>query len=542
MSAALQTSSKERRRLLRQVLVPVAALIIMAVLVNVFLVLRAAELVDSERAAAQRQSVASVIKRLPSKLARFAGDYALWDEFYLEMQRPSIESWAEENLGPYIGPTFGVTETWLVSSSDEVIYGWSSDSPDPIAAYNEADGLRNFVEAARSEPDGDVSRPIAGHVVLHGKLHTAVAVVLLPSSPDLLSDPQRPRNVFVVLSDVEQTGFRELSEDFQLGGLAFSPGGGAAKSDQFPVYGLGDQVIGYLVWSPRANTVTLMTGYWQSFGLLIFSLVVAMTMLAFRWTRMIQRLESVTVTARASEEASAAKSAFIANMSHELRTPLNAIIGFSEIMAEERFGAHAVPRYRDYARDVLRSGRHLLAVINDVLSVAKIEAGQHQFSVAPCNVADVVDDVVRMMEYEARKRSVGLTVAPSSAGSCVLADETALRQILVNLVGNALKFTPAGNVEISWCNTASDMVDITVADTGIGIAADKLSQLGTPFFQVADVWVRNEGGMGLGLSIVRGMTQAMGGTMTIQSEELRGTAVRVILPAASRAAGRQSAA
>ena len=181
----------------------------------------------------------------------------------------------------------------------------------------------------------------------------------------------------------------------------------------------------------------------------------------------------------------------------------------------------------------MTSGRHLLGVINDVLAVARIEAGQHSFEIDSCDVAEIAEEALRMVRQDAADRGVALHAATNEM--LVLADARGLRQILLNLLSNAVKFTnEGGRVSISWNERRMDnTVEIAVSDTGVGIPADKIPLLGTPFFQVSDVLARNHAGMGLGLSIVTSMAKGMGGSVQIHSVVNAGTTVRVRLPAAA---------
>ncbi|MFN7535897.1 MAG: PAS domain-containing sensor histidine kinase [Brevundimonas sp.] len=236
-----------------------------------------------------------------------------------------------------------------------------------------------------------------------------------------------------------------------------------------------------------------------------------------------------------AEAANQAKSEFLANMSHELRTPLNAINGFSEIMATEMFGPLGDDRYRGYAEDILRSGQHLLSLINDILDMAKIEAGKLTLHLEPVSLEEVCQDVIRLMRGKAEE--AGLTLALDAAPLETLdADYRALKQVILNLVSNAIKFTPhGGRVDVLTRRTPEDRYEIAVADTGIGIATADLARLAQPFEQVEGQHAKTNQGTGLGLALSKSLVELHGGTLEMESVLGKGTVVRVTLPVAQPA-------
>jgi PAS domain S-box-containing protein len=222
------------------------------------------------------------------------------------------------------------------------------------------------------------------------------------------------------------------------------------------------------------------------------------------------------------------KTEFLANMSHELRTPLNAIIGFSEVISSALFGpldAH----YRDYAQDINGSGHHLLRIINDLLDLSKIEAGRLELRDTPVPIATIFETCRRMVSDRATVTDVTLDFHPTELE--VSADELRLEQVLLNLVSNAVKFTPTGGrVTVSATVSASGEVAISVADTGIGMASDDIPRALQPFGQIDNSLARPHGGTGLGLPLAQRLVELHGGTMTIDSQLGEGTTVTVVLP------------
>jgi two-component system cell cycle sensor histidine kinase PleC len=232
-----------------------------------------------------------------------------------------------------------------------------------------------------------------------------------------------------------------------------------------------------------------------------------------------------------AETANASKTAFLANMSHELRTPLNAILGFSEIIAEECFGLVGNPQYKDYARDIHASGAHLLSLINDLLDIAKIEAGRMELLPAPLDARGMLDAALKLVITKAAEKRQALTVRVEPSCPALYADERALKQIMINLVSNAVKFTPpGGHIEVIADRAADGFFRLTVRDDGPGIPRAKLDTIFVPFSQVDNHFDRQAGGTGLGLALVKGLAELHGGRAWIESELNHGCAVFVALP------------
>ncbi len=248
-----------------------------------------------------------------------------------------------------------------------------------------------------------------------------------------------------------------------------------------------------------------------------------------------------------AESANAAKSGFLANMSHELRTPLNAINGFSEIMMHEMFGPLGDRRYKEYAHDILSSGQHLLALINDILDMSKIEAGKMALSLDWMQIDDVVTDVARLMRNRADAANLVLSTSVAPGLPEIEADYRAVKQILLNLVSNAIKFTPAGGrVDIKvWSlgeETADHRLQIKVCDTGIGIAQEDIGRLAQPFEQIETQHAKAQAGTGLGLALTKSLVEMHGGVFEIESEQGLGTTVSFTLPVKRNSRGKVSAA
>lgn len=231
-----------------------------------------------------------------------------------------------------------------------------------------------------------------------------------------------------------------------------------------------------------------------------------------------------------AEHAAHTKSAFLANMSHELRTPLNAINGFSEILAHELYGPLGDARYKGYAHDILASGQHLLDMINDILDMAKIEAGKMTINPQPIDPVDPVDAAVRMIRRKAEDKGIQIVLEAQPGLPDLDADHRAIRQMVLNLLSNAIKFTDSGGTITVTVEQRGPDIQIGVTDTGIGIPIEDMPRLAKPFEQVSGSRDRNYEGTGLGLALTKSFAEMHGGHMSLSSIEGEGTSVSILLP------------
>jgi cell cycle sensor histidine kinase DivJ len=240
--------------------------------------------------------------------------------------------------------------------------------------------------------------------------------------------------------------------------------------------------------------------------------------------------QALDVARAESDRANAAKTRFLATMSHELRTPLNAIIGFSEMLVNEEQMRLDGAKRREYARLINDSGNHLLAVVNGILDMSKMETGDFEITPEPFAPAKVVSNCCDILALRAREAGLDLVMRNAEDLPDVVADKRAFKQIMLNLLSNAIKFTDRGGRIIIASRRDGDRLVVSVEDNGVGISAADLPRIGNPFFQARSAYDRRHDGTGLGLSIVKGLVSLHGGDMQVRSELGKGTAISIHLP------------
>jgi len=234
-----------------------------------------------------------------------------------------------------------------------------------------------------------------------------------------------------------------------------------------------------------------------------------------------------------AEQANRAKSVFLTMMSHELRTPLNAILGFSELGPAIKAEPPLPAQVHEYFGLIHQSGDHLLRMINDILDISKVEAGKMELERTDLDVGDAIDSALRLIAHQAKAQGQTLEVTIGTPPPRLFADERAVRQVLFNLLSNAIRFTPAGGiVGVVAAATADGGASLVVHDTGVGVPQDQIARLTIPFEQIDNSYSRSHGGTGLGLPLVDGLVRLHGGSLTIESEVGVGTRVTVRFPPA----------
>jgi two-component system, cell cycle sensor histidine kinase PleC len=298
-----------------------------------------------------------------------------------------------------------------------------------------------------------------------------------------------------------------------------------------------------LLYAPRLHGTAIPAAA-LSIGVIVYFLVVARRLHASASNSMsfqaekdslIAELEQAKLNSdearRRAESANLAKSRFLATMSHELRTPLNAVLGFSEVMKGELFGAHSVAAYKEYSADIHASGQHLLMLINEILDLSRVEAGRYDLKEESVSLNGVVEECLRLLWMRIERRHLVITEAMEGGLPRIWADERAVRQVTLNLLTNAIKFTPQGGsitIKVGWTRSGGQY--LSIRDTGPGIPPDEIPIVLSSFGRGALAQKNAEEGTGLGLPIVKGLVELHGGQFRLNSTLRVGTEVIVIFP------------
>jgi signal transduction histidine kinase len=265
--------------------------------------------------------------------------------------------------------------------------------------------------------------------------------------------------------------------------------------------------------------------------LLVLALVAFLSIeLGSFYRRLRSSEDSLRDSLNRANEANHAKTMFLANMSHELRTPLNAIIGFSELIERQAFGPVS-EKYRAYVTDILQSGRHLLSIVNQLLDMASIEANKDRLERRPMDPKAALNSAVTMIRGTAQAAGVTIDLEEGDLPATVIGNERAFRQIVANLVSNAVKFSPqGGRVRVSGRADGPDWIALTIVDQGVGMAPSDRAKLFTPFWRGENAWTRRSDGIGLGLALTRRLIEGLGGSIEVESEPGKGSRFTVRLP------------
>jgi signal transduction histidine kinase len=281
-----------------------------------------------------------------------------------------------------------------------------------------------------------------------------------------------------------------------------------------------DQVLGTLLVG-RATT-----GEFPQTTIDLLETFAAQSALAIHNARVYQELE---VQGRALDAANRHKSEFLANMSHELRTPLNAVIGFSEVLGDELFG-DLNEKQAEYVGDIHESGRHLLSLINDILDLSKVEAGHMELDLARFPLHPAIDNALTLVSERAARRGLTLTSKIDELPDEMVGDERKFKQILLNVLSNAIKFTPAGGQVTLTGQCHDSWIEIEIRDTGVGISAEEQTRVFDAFQQAGRDYARKAEGTGLGLTLTRQFVELHGGSIKVASAPDEGSTFTIKLP------------
>jgi signal transduction histidine kinase len=476
-----------------------------------------AQVGDSRQRAIEQTVIASALKHAREKLNDTLAQNAYWDSAYDHVTEPVDRGWVDTHLGAYSAQTAGIPLTAIFTPQNAVAYEYSTPAlrrdASELAGNTTVKALVARALSANRIP------PVApaAFVQVGGRMFIGAAQRIVPNDSRAHTHLSR-RFVLAYFLPLDEAGLTALQSDFRVAALGWSKNPDEAHAS-IPVHDANGRTVQFLEWRAATPGATFAKAA-APYALICFMLVAGIQLIVLRsWFQAACKLRDESVV----------RTMFFANASHELRTPLNAIIGFSECLATEMFGPLS-NRYRDYAKDILASGKLLLSIVNDVLDLTRINSSE-TIAAAPLLFAASLTQPLRLLNEYAKPGSVAIRFSDRSRNAVVQANEKALNQIFLNLGSNAVKFSPRGGaVDILLSRDEKDeYVELSVRDHGPGIPADKLRQVGQPFFQAHH---DREGrpGSGLGLAIVKALAAKLGGEFKLDSSVGVGTTALIRLP------------
>jgi len=513
-----------------------AAILGASVLVILWVLGTASSDMDRVQNAGQTQLVHAMIKTYQNRVASEVADYVSWSELDDYTKGPGDPVFENNSLGPYLKETFGTDDVFIIGRSGKVIYAYRARKGQATAeTLAHTPQMQQLARSAFAAEDAGHRRMFSGIFSLD-VLPAIVAASTIHPPEIKASVPSQ--FVLIEAQEAPPVGVARLGKEYGLAGLAVSAGNGPGIALLNP-WGRPSGLS--ISWMSAASGRQLFNRVLPVILLIGIVAALAFVGVAITWWRFLSHLkegedrvlaaelEATRAQARAAEETSRSKSAFIANMSHELRTPLNAILGFSEALKSEIFGPMPGGKYREYIGDIHASGRHLLRLVNDILHLSKIEADKMETNIEPLRAEDAIAESVRLVSILAAKRDIRIRLNQGRAWPRILADRHVLEQILLNILSNAVKFSrDGGTVEIS-CAEAGDACIFRISDKGCGIPASTLAQLGKPFVQAEGAFSRKYQGTGLGLAISFRLAELIGASLVIDSVEGEGTTATLTL-------------
>ena len=526
-------------RLVAGLAVTAAMILGASVLIILWVLGTSSSAMDRAQNAGQTHLVRAILKTRQDRVEMALADDAGWTELYQYLGGPRDPAWEDDNLGPYLHQTFDIEDVFIVSRDGGLVYEYHA-VPGAHDAPPRAPALQRLAMSAFTAQDANQQDAMSGVISLDGVPAMAASLAIRPSTVKTAS-----QFALILADKLDPAAIAALGKEYGISNLkikrAEGPGIELPDPRQRP--------SGFTVsWTGSANGRQLFQNVLPAILLVGGVAALAFAGVALTWWRSLSHLkeseqrvlaaelEATKAEARAAEETSKSKSAFIANMSHELRTPLNAILGFSEVLQAGTFGPMPKGKYGEYIGDIRTSGQHLLRLVNDLLQLSKIEAGKVETNIETVSAHDAIADTLRVVHILAEKRDIRIRIHRDSTSPQVAADKDLLQQILLNVLSNAVKFSDdGGQVEIHCAHAAEHCV-IRVSDRGCGIPAETLVQLGKPFTQAEGAFARKYQGTGLGLAISFRLAQLMGASLTIDSIEGDGTTATLMLRLASREA------
>ena len=523
--------------------IPVAAILGACLYICYSILRSSAHQADAAELEAEQRIAKAAILFTTAPIIKSDGDYAYWDELYLRAKTRLDPKWADAHLGSYQQNLNGITGSAVLTKTGELQYLYlSARSGLHDLTGGELQLFTALTQRILAEKDGH-QYPQSGFIMLRDKPIFLAAAPIRATGLEGGPKNAKPFAALIFFLNFDSELLSSLTRNFNLDSARIvSAQSAGVPLPAFP--GLPGKLG--LQWKKAVASQDIIRERLPALKALAAVSLLLIAAIAGGWSWIlirIRKMETAALTERTviAEQAAQAKSLFIANMSHELRTPLNAIIGFSEMLTNQLFGPLGHGKYYEYAEDVLASGRHLLAIVNDILLMSKLDAKKHEYEIGALEIETVVQEAIILVSGDAAKRGVRIEFKNEDVKLMVFADRQALKQVVINLLSNAVKFSFAnGCVEVKTEETASG-VELRVSDRGCGMSKDLLQKLGQPFTQASHAYIRNNQGTGLGLSICFALSAGFGAALRFESAENAGTTATLRLRSAQSRGGQLEA-
>lgn len=479
------------------------------------------------------QLTRSVLAGIERDLAAIALDYSYWDQAVEKLVYALDVAWADANVGLYTYEAHGIQSMYVLDGDDRPVYAvveGERRGENPHKRF--AGGLATLVGRARATPPERPPVPAMGLLRDARGIHFVGASLFTDYVEEGGKLVDRPtRSVLLVTRPLDAGLLAELSRGYLLRGLRLLPAGAALPAAALPLAAADASLLGTLAWQPELPGRDMLVWTLPAVGAALA--VVAGLALVFirRATNTVRAFEAQNLALAHAKEraelADRAKTEFLATMSHELRTPLNSILGFSERLRDEALAASKV---REYAKDVHDAGRHLADLVSDVFDVVAADMGRLTLHEGCVDVREVMESCRRLVLARAEANGVSIAIDAPAGLPPLRADETRLKQIVLNLLTNSVKFSHVGGEVILKAAVADDGMAISVADNGIGMVPEDIPKALTRFGRIGDSRTSVKGGTGLGLTIVQSLAALHGACLELASEPGMGTTATIRFP------------
>jgi signal transduction histidine kinase len=527
---------------------PVALLVVFTVSLAVGAVWLAVAEIDRVAAKSTTRLALAAVEDSARNVQFGAKDYGYWDELAANVVEALNPTWTENYLGPYMAETFELSAIVVVGANGDIVYRWSQDADedwDLESVAQVVDQLADGIAAARATP---LEAPQGFSRYLRTDIGLSVAGIapITPEFPEESAPAQRPRPVLIFLRALDEAWLARTAERFGFDNMRILADGAPASDHALVLQGGDGRVVAAIDWDVPGSERLVMRSLAVPAAVLVILCIVAAWVVVARSLQAQQAIvdrardlttanadlmlrdQQVRAALQRAEYATRAKSSFLARISHEIRTPLTAIIGFSQILKLQHRPNQQKTREQEYAEIIHESSQHLLALVNDLLDLSKIEAGTFEMNESWVDLNREITAVRTVLAVEAERKGVALRLDVPEDIPALYADPKTIRQILTNLVSNSLKFTPkGGRATIRLRAPADGSLMLTLVDTGAGIAEEDQEAIWQPFTRARNPALAQAEGTGLGLYLVKMLAEMHGADVHLESELGQGTSISI---------------